>query len=160
MDDRRLERALRQGPPFATTYSPRPVALDERAGVSSPAGTMRIALLIAVTALLLIGMIAGLAAVGMLLDEDPKSQNGWVAFAVWNGDASQELVDRDIYIVGEGQPGGLRPSARRTVLPVYRVNKRRVLLVANGQQGTAPGLGLGRWRGARCHRRSLMAGHQ
>ena len=68
--------------------------------------TMRVVLLVAVTALLLIGMIAGLAALGMLRDEDASSKNGWVAFAVSDGDTSQQLGDRDIYLVRQGQAAG------------------------------------------------------
>ena len=37
MDEQRLERALRQGPPFATRYTPSSLALDERPVVRGPA---------------------------------------------------------------------------------------------------------------------------
>jgi hypothetical protein len=70
MDERRLERALRQGPPFATRYVPSSLALDEGLVVDRTFGVGRLALLIAVTALLLVGMLAGLAATGALRDDD------------------------------------------------------------------------------------------
>lgn len=68
MDEQRLERALRQGPPFATGYLPASLALDERPVVRGPSHG-RLVLIIAVTALLLVGMLAGLAALGAFRDE-------------------------------------------------------------------------------------------
>jgi len=91
MDDQRIERALRQGPPFATRYLPASLALDEQPMVRGP-GAGRLVLIIAVTALLLAGLLAGLVAVGMLRNDDRPVSNGWIAFA----------RERDIYLVREG----------------------------------------------------------
>ena len=102
MDEQRLERALRQGPPFATRYAPSSLALDEQPIVRSPFNVGRLSLLIAVTALLLVGMLAGLAALGAFRNDDRGASNGWVAFA--RGlDPSAGLGERDIYLVREGQ---------------------------------------------------------
>jgi len=103
MDEQRLERALRQGPPFATRYVARLPVLDESLVARRPAGVARLVMLIAVTALLLVGMLAGLAALGALRGDKPGAENGWVAFALWDGDTSERLPDRDIYFVRHGQ---------------------------------------------------------
>ena len=71
MDEQRLGRALRQGPPFATSYVARALALDASLGGRRGAGVGRLVLLMAVTALLLVGMLGGLAAVGSLRDDSP-----------------------------------------------------------------------------------------
>src|SRR5918992_1659044 len=110
MDEQRLERALRQGPPFATRYVPSSLALDDQPLVRGPS-VGRLVLIIAVTALLLVGMLAGLAAVGAFRDDDGGASNGWVAFARYS-DLSAGLVERDIYLVGEGQ------AARRIIVSV------------------------------------------
>lgn len=102
MDEQRLERALRRGPPFATRYVPSSLALDEQPVVRGPASVGRLVLIIAVTALLLVGMLAGLAAMGAFRT-DSGASNGWVAFARWGSDRSAGPVERDIYIVREGQ---------------------------------------------------------
>jgi Tol biopolymer transport system component len=99
MDEQRLERALRQGPPFATRYVPSSLALDEQPVVRGPSAG-RLVLIIAVTALLLVGMLAGLAALGAFRDDDGPASNGWVAFARY----SDLSAGRDIYLVREGQP--------------------------------------------------------
>jgi len=109
MDTPRLERALRQGPPFATRYVPSSLALDEQPVARRPG--VRLALIIAATALLLVGLLAGLAALGAFRNDDPRlglredrradspASNGWVAFA----------QSSDIYLVREGQ------AARRII---------------------------------------------
>ena len=66
MDEQRLERALRQGPPFVTGYAPSSLALDERPVVLGRMTAGRLVLVIAATALLLAGMLAGLVAVARL----------------------------------------------------------------------------------------------
>ena len=63
MDEQRLERALRQGPGFATRYVARPPVLDESLVAQRSAGLSRASMLIAVTALL-VGLVAGAIAVG------------------------------------------------------------------------------------------------
>jgi WD40 repeat protein len=93
MDEQRLERALRQGPPFATRYVPASLAFDAQPVIHRP-GAARLVLIIAVTALLLVAMLAGLAALGAFRDDDRPASNGWVAFA----------QDSEIYLVREGQP--------------------------------------------------------
>jgi hypothetical protein len=70
MDERRLERALRQGPPFSTRYVPSSLALDERLVVDRAFGAGRLVGLIAVVALLLVGALAGMVAVGAFRDDD------------------------------------------------------------------------------------------
>jgi hypothetical protein len=69
MDEQRLERALRQGPPFATSYIPSSLALDPQPVGRGPISVGRLVLIIAVTALLLIGMLVGLAALGAFRGE-------------------------------------------------------------------------------------------
>jgi WD40 repeat protein len=77
MNEQRLERVLRQGPPFATRYVPSLLALDERPVVRGPVSVGRLVLIIAVTVLLLISMLAGLAASGAFRDHDrPVSELG------------------------------------------------------------------------------------
>jgi Tol biopolymer transport system component len=101
MDEQRLERALRQGPPFATRYVPSSLALDKQPVMRGSASAGRLVLIIAVTALLLAGMLAGLAAMGAFRDDVVPASNGWVAFAQYSDGSS---VDRDIYLVREGEP--------------------------------------------------------
>lgn len=109
MDERRLERALRQGPPFAKPYTSAPVRLADELLVRRPVSAGRLVLIIAVTALLLVGMLAGLAALGAFRDDDGGASNGWVAFARYASDSSPGLGERDIYLVREGE------SARRII---------------------------------------------
>ena len=101
MDEQRIESALRQGPPFATQYVPASVALDEQPVVHAPS-VGRLVLIIAVTALLLVGMLAGLAALGAFRNYAGPASNGWVAFAQYS-ERSAGLFERDIYIVREGE---------------------------------------------------------
>src|SRR5688500_3900573 len=75
MDEQRLERALRQGPPFATRYVPPSLARDERPVARGPS-VGRFVLIIAVTALRLVGMLAGLAALGAFRTEEPSVDLG------------------------------------------------------------------------------------
>jgi hypothetical protein len=107
MDEQRLERALRQGPPFTTRYVPSSLALDEQPVVRGPSAG-RLVLIVAVTALLLVAALAGLAALGAFRDDDGGASNGWVAFARYS-DRSAGLVERDIYLVREGE------AARRII---------------------------------------------
>jgi dipeptidyl aminopeptidase/acylaminoacyl peptidase len=96
MDEQRLERALRQGPPFATGYVPASIALDE-APVGRPrVGVARLALVIAVTTLLLATLLAALVAVGTQKPHLPlgPGANGWIAF----------VRGGDIFLVREGKP--------------------------------------------------------
>ena len=99
MDEQRLERALRQGPPFANGYVPSSLALDQQPGVRGR-GVGRLVLIIAVTALLLVGTLAGLAVLAALRDDAGPIANGWVAFA----QSSAGSAGHDIYLVREGQP--------------------------------------------------------
>ena len=101
MDEQRLERALRQGPPFATRYVARPLALDQRRVGRRPAGVGRLVLLVALTGMVMIGMLAGLAALGALRDDESAAENGWVAFT--RGRTEPAGGERDIYLVREGE---------------------------------------------------------
>ena len=92
MNEQRLERALRQGPPFATRYVPAPPAFDARPVSHGTLSVGRLVLIIAVTALLLVGMLAGLAALGAFQDRLGGATYGWVAFT----------RDGDIYLVRDG----------------------------------------------------------
>ena len=104
MDERRLERALRQGPPYATRYVPSSLTLDERPVVRGPVSVGRLVLIMAGTALLLIGVLAGLAALGTFRHAvvvRPGS-NGWVAFVgqgginlVREGEAPRRIIGSD-----------------------------------------------------------------
>jgi hypothetical protein len=106
MDGQRLERALRQGPPFATRYVPSSLPLDEQPVVRGPR-VGRLVLIIAVTALLLVGMLAGLAALGAFRDDDGPASNGWIAFARSGSGppGPNGWVERDIYVVRQGEDG-------------------------------------------------------
>ena len=105
MDEQRLERALRQGPPFATRYVPSSLALDDAPVVRPPVGVGRLVLVIAVTALLLVGRLAGLVAVGILRNDDRPVSNGWIAFARFGSGPPGPAgwVECDIYLVREGE---------------------------------------------------------
>ena len=59
IDETRIERALRQGPPFRTGYAQRPLPLGSAA---EPAGTRHFALILAMV--LLVVAIGGAALVG------------------------------------------------------------------------------------------------
>jgi Tol biopolymer transport system component len=92
MDEQRLERALRQGPRFAKRYVPSSLALDEEPIVHGPVGVGRLVLILAVTALLLATLLAGLAALGAFRVQDRPISNGWVAF----------VADGDVYLERAG----------------------------------------------------------
>src|SRR3954447_15082243 len=100
MDERRLERALRQGPPFATRYVPAPLALDAQPALVRGHGVVgRLVLVVVVAVLLLVSLLAGLVAIGQFQNQVRPGSNGWVAFAAEGG----------IYLVREGQ------AARRII---------------------------------------------
>ncbi len=69
MDEQRLERALRTGPPFATRYVAATLELDEEP-VAGRAGGGRLLLVVAATALLLVAALAGTALIGTILSDD------------------------------------------------------------------------------------------
>lgn len=139
MDEQRLERALRQGPPFATKYVPSALALDEQPVVRNAVGVGRLVLITAVTALLLVGLLGGLVALGMLQQDDRGASNGWIAFARYGSDRSAGEVERDIYLVGDGQPArriiGSDSDGLDQICPAFSPNGRRL---AHGEaDGTA-----------------------
>src|SRR3954447_18537174 len=105
MDERRLERALRQGPPFATSYVPASLALDAQPIERGRASVGGLVLVLAVTALLLAGLVAGVVVGGELQDHVRPGSNGWIAFArAGSGPPGPDgWVERDIYLVREGQ---------------------------------------------------------
>ena len=138
MDEQRLERALRQGPPFATRYVPSSLALDPPM-VRPSIGLGRLVLVIAMTALLLVGLLGGLVAVGLLQDDDEGASNGWVAFALWDSQPFIGPVDRDIYVVREGQTAqrivGSGSDSADQICPAFSPDGRRL---AHGEaDGTA-----------------------
>jgi len=98
MDEQRLERALREGPRFATRYIPRPIELDDEPAGRRALGRRQLVLLIAVTALLMAGMMAGLAALGVWRDAARASSNGWIAISAnpWDVNGGES---GDIYLV-------------------------------------------------------------
>ncbi len=140
MDERRLERALRQGPPFATRYVPYSLALDAQPVVRGPASVGRLALVIAVTALLLVGLLAGLVAVGRHHEIRPAS-NGWLAFTRSGSGprSSNGWVERDIYLVREGQAAhrivGSEVETLDQICPVFSPDGRRL---AHGEAEGTP----------------------
>lgn len=66
MDETRIERALRQGPPFHTSYVPRPLALATEAVPTPGFGAMRLVALVALAALLIAASLAALTVGGFL----------------------------------------------------------------------------------------------
>jgi hypothetical protein len=92
MDEQRLERALRQGPPFAVGYVATSVVLEQPA-LRPPVSAVRLVLVMALTGALIVGLLAGLAVIGAFRDADGPISNGWVAF----------VAQDDIYLVREGQ---------------------------------------------------------
>jgi Tol biopolymer transport system component len=141
MDEQRLERALRQGPPFATGYVPSSLALDEQPVVRGPVSVGRLVLIMAVTALLLVGILAGLAALGAFRDEDGPASNGWIAFTRFGSGPRGPAgwVERDIYLVREGEAAhqivGSDADSLDQVCPAFSPDGRRL---AHGEaDGTA-----------------------
>ena len=134
MDEQRLERALRQGPPFATGYVPSSLALDQQPVVRGPS-VGRLVLIMAATALLLVGMLAGLAAMGAFRDDVGPASNGWVSFARY----SDQSATGDIYLVREGEGArrivGSDADSLDQVCPAFSPDGRRL---AHGEaNGTA-----------------------
>jgi Tol biopolymer transport system component len=131
MDEQHLERALRQGPPFTTAYSPSSLALDAQPVVRGPS-VGRLVLMMAVTALLLVGMLAALAAVGAFRDDHGPISNGWLAF-VRGGSGPQGpngWVERDIYLLRPGGDAhrivGSDAETRDQVCPAFSPDGRRL----------------------------------
>lgn len=139
MDEQRLERALRQGPPFGTRYVPSSVAFDPP-NVRPPVGLGRLVLIVAMTALLLVGLLGGLVAVGLLQDDQAGVSNGPIAFARFGSGprGPNGWVERDIYLVREGEAVrrivGSEGDTRDEVCPAFAPDGRRL---AHGEaQGT------------------------
>jgi hypothetical protein len=131
MDEQRLERALRQGPPFATRYVPSSLALDKQPVLRGPS-VGRLVLMIAVTALLLAAMLAGLAALGAFRDGDGPASNGWIAFARSGSGPPGPAgwVERDIYLVREGEAAhrivGSDSDSLDQICPAFSRDGRRL----------------------------------
>lgn len=142
MDDQRLERALRQGPPFATTYVPSAPSIDEQPIIRG-SSVGRLVLITAVTVLSLAGLLGSLVAVGMLQSDDRGASNGWIAFARYGSDRSGgEDSERDIYLVGEGEPArriiGSDSDGLDQICPAFSPDGRRL---AHGEAGGTPDAG-------------------
>ena len=132
MDEQRLERALRQGPSFATRYVPSSLALEEQRVVRGPVSVGRLVLIMAVTALLLVGILAGLAALGAFRDDDGPVSNGWIAFAR-SGSGPRGpggWVERDLYLVRAGEAAhrivGSDADRLDQVCPAFSPDGRRL----------------------------------
>jgi Tol biopolymer transport system component len=133
MDLQRLERVLRQGPPFATRYVPSTLVLDGQPVVSRSVSVSRLVLIAAVTALLLVGMLAALGAVGAFRDDHRPISNGWIAF-VREGSGPRSpnggWVERDIYLVRPGGNAhrivGSEAETRDQVCPAFSPDGRRL----------------------------------
>jgi hypothetical protein len=87
MDETRIERALRQGPPFRTSYASRPLPLGpEVVGRSRPSGALRLVALMVLTVMILVASIAALTASGVLrrptIDVSPLTHADYDA-ATW-----------------------------------------------------------------------------
>ena len=87
MDEQRLERALRQGPPLTTPYMARSLSLEEVIAVRRSVITRRVPLLLVALGLLLTAAVAALAIAGYLR----PSSLGPLAFI--RGDALYVLPD-------------------------------------------------------------------
>lgn len=72
MNENRLERALRQGPPLSATFAPRPVVMED-AVLRSRTGLGRIVLVFAIAGLLVVATLAGLVVAGFLDRSSPVS---------------------------------------------------------------------------------------
>src|SRR3954447_14669329 len=131
MDEQRLERALRHGPPFGTRYTPSPLALDDGPMARRRMGASRLVLVLAVTALLLVALLVALVAIGSHRNRGPVA-NGWIAFArAGSGpQGPRELVARDIYILREGQAArrivGADSDGLDQACPAFSPNGRRL----------------------------------
>jgi Tol biopolymer transport system component len=131
MDEQRLERALRQGPPFATQYVPSAVALDPLAA-RAVVGPGRLVIAVALAALLLTGLLGGLVAVGVLRDDDGAASNGPIAFArAGSGPPGPDgWVERDIFLHQQGEPArrivGSGDDNLDQVCPAFAPDGRRL----------------------------------
>jgi hypothetical protein len=94
MDELRLERALRAGPPFATQYIGRPLSLREEVLMTRTVTTRRTLLLLAVVGLLLAATLAALAIGSLLRPEGTPtlSQGRYSHTAVRLGDGRVLLI--------------------------------------------------------------------
>ena len=138
MDQQRLERTLRQGPPFATRYVPSSLALDDMATMRPLVSMGRLVLVITITGLLLVGLLAGLALVGARRDALPPA-NGWIAFVRSGPTDPGGREEHDIYLVREGEAAhrivGSDADRTEQLCPAFSPDGR---LLAHGEaEGTA-----------------------
>jgi hypothetical protein len=110
MDELRLERALRAGPPFATQYIARPLSLREEVLMTRTLTTRRTLLLLAVVGLLLAATMAALAIGSLLRPEGTPTLS-----QARNYHTAVLLGDGRVLIVG-GFNGGFLPSTETDVL--------------------------------------------
>lgn len=73
MDETRIQRALRQGPPFRTPYVQRPLPLGTEVGRSAAPAALRLLALALVTGLLVAGGLAVLTAGGLVRPPAPDA---------------------------------------------------------------------------------------
>ena len=132
MNKQRLERALRQGPPFVTGYVPSPLVFDAHPVVRGHVGVARLVLILAVTSLLLVGVVAALSAAGGLRNDGRPISNGWIAFVRGgSGPAGPNgWVERDIYLVRPGEAAhrivGSDTETRDQICPAFSPDGRRL----------------------------------
>jgi hypothetical protein len=141
IDERRIEQALRQGPPFATAYSSQPLLIDGGTAEHQGLTGRRLALAMLTTALLLGAALVALLALGLLRAADPGPlaiiRNNTVWMHPTDGSPERQIlpgvpdgnggscpdassVPRGGSICGLVQHLAMSTDGRRLVLSVYR----------------------------------------
>ena len=132
MDEQRLKRALRQGPPFATPYVPSSLALEEQPAVGGSISLRRVAMILALAGLLIAGMVAGSLAMGLVRRDVRPVSNGWIAFTRFGSGPTgpDGWTGRDIYLVREGETAnrivGSDSDGLDQICPAFSADGRRL----------------------------------
>jgi N-acetylneuraminic acid mutarotase len=115
IDETRIEHALRQGPPFRTHYVRQSLPIGTQVVARSFGATRRLMLLVAVTALLLVGGLAALAAAGFFQPEPDVTSATWTATGpmINSGGAKTATLLKDgrVLVVGGQQTDGYLDDA-------------------------------------------------